>query len=338
MILLLVAAVALASLLLTGMLRRYALARSLIDIPNERSSHSTPMPRGGGAAIVLTFLLGLLVLVAAGFLPAFLFWALFGAGVWTALIGWVDDRGNIPAGIRLFGHFLGASWALYWMGGLPPLFVSGYMPDFGWIGHTLAALYLVWLLNLYNFMDGIDGIAGIEALTVCAGAVVLWLLRPVAHDVLLGPALLAGATAGFLFWNFPWAKIFMGDAGSGFLGIVMGVLSLRAGWAAPELFWGWVILLGTFVVDATVTLLRRARRREKLHQAHRTHAYQHAARKYGAHWPVATAYGIINIFWLLPMAALVATGIIDGVVGAAIAYTPLIGAACWFGAGVEMNR
>ena len=125
----------------------------------------------------------------------------------------------------------------------------------------------------------------------------------------------------------------MGDAGSGFLGIVLGVLSLQAGWIAPELFWGWVILLGVFVVDATWTLLRRLLRGERVYEAHRSHAYQYASREFGRHLPVTLAVGAINLAWLLPIAAWVGLGGLDGLLGVAIAYAPLVGLALRFRAG-----
>ncbi len=328
-------AVALGSFLLTGGLRRYALSRSLLDIPNERSSHGIPTPRGGGLGLVLSFLIGMIVLFLAGALPSPFFWALLGAGGWTAFIGWLDDRGSFPIHLRLVGHFLAAGWALAWLGGLPSLPVFGLEIDLGMTGHLLAAVYLVWLLNLYNFMDGIDGIAGIEAVTVCLGAAILSLLSGSDPGFGILSLLLASAVVGFLFWNFPRARIFLGDAGSGFLGLVLGILSIQAAWTLPELFWSWVVLLGTFVVDATVTLLRRALRREKIFQAHSSHAYQHAARKHRAHVPVSLAFGGINLLWLLPMAALIAIGLLDGVLGVIIAYTPLVWAAYYFKAGIE---
>ena len=322
------------ALLLTGLLRRYALAHHLLDIPNERSSHTVPTPRGGGVAIVLTFLVILPLLGLVTELPTANIWALLGAGGWVAVIGFLDDLGHIPPLWRLLGHFIGAGWALAWLGGLPPLPVFGHMLDLGWLGHGLAAVYLVWLLNLYNFMDGIDGIAGIEAVTVCLGGAVLYALSA-GDSQWMVPVLLLAAVAGFLFWNFPKAKIFMGDAGSGFVGMVLGMLSIQAAWVAPELFWGWVILLGAFVVDATVTLVRRVRRGERFYQAHRSHAYQYAARRYGAHPPVSLAFGAINIFWLLPVAALVAVGRLDGVLGVVMAYAPLIWLAVRFKAGAR---
>ena len=224
-------------------------------------------------------------------------------------------------------------WALTWLCGLPSLLVFGFFLDLGWLGHLLAAVYLVWLLNLYNFMDGIDGIAGIEAVTVCLGGAVLFGLAETGGSEWELPLVLMAAVAGFLFWNFPKARIFMGDAGSGFVGLVLGVFSIQAAWVVPELFWAWVILLGAFVVDATVTLLRRVQRGDKFYEAHRSHAYQYASRKYGAHQPVSLAFGVINLFWLLPVAALVVVGWVDGVVGVVVAYIPLVWLAYCFKAG-----
>jgi Fuc2NAc and GlcNAc transferase len=183
-------------------------------------------------------------------------------------------------------------------------------------------------------MDGIDGIAGIEAFTVCLGGAVLSILLPTDNDLWVLAVLLAAAVTGFLFWNFPRARIFMGDSGSGFLGIVLGLFSIQSAWLAPELFWGWVILLGAFIVDATVTLLRRMARREKVYQAHRSHAYQQASRRYASHWPVSLAFGVINLFWLLPLAVVAATGWLQGIVAVAIAYAPLTWMAWHFGAGL----
>ena len=194
------------------------------------------------------------------------------------------------------------------------------------------AVYLVWLLNLYNFMDGIDGIASVEAICVCVGGALLYVLlgKP---DLALLPLMLAAAVAGFLFWNFPPARIFMGDAGSGFLGIVLGIMSIQAGWVDPALFWSWVILLGVFVVDATFTLVRRLLRGDKVYEAHRSHAYQYASRHYGRHLPVTLAVGVINLAWLLPIALLVGTGRVDGVIGVVVAYAPLVLLAIKFHAG-----
>ncbi|GLO14111.1 glycosyl transferase [Pseudomonas putida] len=325
-------AVLLLSLLMTAGLRRYALARSVIDVPNARSSHTVPTPRGGGVAIVLTFLLAIAGLMLSGAGDSRALVALGGGGALIAIIGFMDDHGHIPARWRLLGHFIAAAWMLAWMGGLPPLTLFGWQVDLGWLGGVLAAVYLVWLLNLYNFMDGIDGIASIEAITVCLGAASLYSLAGLGSHAVL-PMLLAAAVAGFLFWNFPPAKIFMGDAGSGFLGIVLGGLSLQAAWVAPEMLWCWLILLGVFIVDATYTLVRRLLRGDKVYEAHRSHAYQFASRKFGKHLPVTLAVAGLNLCWLLPIAFCVARLGLDGAVGVVLAYIPLVLLAVRFRAG-----
>lgn len=322
---------------LTALLRRYALARSLIDIPNARSSHRQPTPRGGGVAIVVAFLLGVCAASAAGLrLPTEIYYSLLGSGSVIALLGFFDDHGHIAARWRLLGHFTAAAWALFWLGGLPPLVILGHSIEFGWFGYLLASLYLVWLLNLYNFMDGIDGIASIEAISVCVGGALLYVLCGHTHATVL-PLLLSSAVVGFLYWNFPTARIFMGDAGSGFLGVVIGVLSLQAAWINQSLLWGWLILLGVFIVDATFTLLRRLMRGDKVYEAHRSHAYQYASRQFGRHLPVTLAVAAINLCWLLPVAVWVLQGG-DSLIGLLLAYVPLILLAIKFRAGKLERR
>ncbi|MDY0206183.1 MAG: glycosyltransferase family 4 protein [Pseudomonas sp.] len=308
---------------LSGLLLRYAQALNLIDMPNQRSSHSIPKARGGGIAIALTFFMALLYLNTVGLLEFNFFIAALGAGAVVALSGFVDDFIDVSVRWRLLSHFSAAIWALYWLGGLPPLLVFGFTFDLGVIGHVLTAVYIVWLLNLYNFMDGIDGLASIEAICVCAGGALLYVLlgEPI---LALVPVLLAAAVAGFLCWNFPPARIFMGDAGSGFLGLILAVLSLQAAWFSAELLWSWVILLGVFVVDATFTLLRRLVRGDKIYEAHRSHAYQYASRRFAGHRPVTLAVMLINLFWLLPIALAVGVWHLDGVLGVVIAYVPLV--------------
>ncbi|MFJ4157034.1 glycosyltransferase family 4 protein [Pseudomonas sp. NPDC089752] len=318
----LIIAAGLVSLAMTAGLRRYALSRSLLDIPNARSSHTLPTPRGGGLAFVITFLGALLALGWSGVVPAPMLVGLLGAGGLVALIGFMDDHGHIAARWRLLGHFVAAAWGLYWLGGMPALSLFGVQLDIAWLSAILGAFYLVWLLNLYNFMDGIDGIASIEAISVCLGGCLLYWITGNTQAIWL-PLLLAATVAGFLVWNFPPAKIFMGDAGSGFLGIVLGLLALQAAWINPLLFWGWLILLGVFVVDATFTLGRRLLRGEKIYEAHRSHAYQYASRQYGSHLPVSLAVAAINLAWLLPVAIAVLLLKLDGALGTLVAYVPL---------------
>lgn len=325
-------AILILSLLMTAALRRYALVRSVIDVPNARSSHTVPTPRGGGVAIVLSFLLSLVTLMLDGFEQSSTLVAIGGGGALIAVIGFMDDHGHIAARWRLLGHFAAAAWILVWIGGLAPLPLFGWTLDLGLLGGLLAAVYLVWLLNLYNFMDGIDGIASVEAITASLSAALLYWLSGLNGPAVL-PLLLAAAVGGFLFWNFPPAKIFMGDAGSGFIGIVLGGLSLQAAWVSPPMFWCWLILLGVFIVDATYTLVRRLLRGDKVYEAHRSHAYQFASRQYGKHMPVTLAVAALNLGWLLPVAICVTQFGLNGVLGVIIAYVPLIGLAVRYRAG-----
>lgn len=319
------------SLGLTAGLRKYAVSKSLMDIPNGRSSHSVPTPRGGGVSIVVTFLLALTLLAAAQQITLSSLAVLAGAGGLIAIIGFMDDHGHIAARWRLLGHFIAAAWALFWLDGLAPINIMDNAIDLGLIGNVMAVFYLVWMLNLYNFMDGIDGIASVEAICVCCGAgLIYWSCGY--HELIWMPMLLAAAVAGFLFWNYPPAKIFMGDAGSGFLGIILGVLSLQAAWESAQLLWVWLILLGVFIVDATFTLIRRLVRGDKIYEAHRSHAYQFASRRFG-HLRVTWAVGLINIFWLLPIAMWVAVPGNDGLLGVGLAYMPLVVLAVKFKAG-----
>ncbi len=281
---------------------------------------------------MVSFLAALAAVAAVGILPLDQFAGLFGAGLIVALIGFADDHGHIAARWRLLGHFAAASWLLVCFGGLPRLNVFGFDLDLEWYGAILAAVYLVWVLNLYNFMDGIDGIAGAVAICVTVVGAVLyyWCGHP---QQVWTPLLLASACAGFLIWNFPPAKIFMGDAGSGFLGIILASMALQAASIEPQLLWSWLILMGVFVVDATYTMLRRLIRGEKIYEAHRSHAYQYASRQHSSHKKVTLSVVLINIVWLTPLALWVGKGGLDGLSGLVLAYVPLLFLAIRYNAG-----
>jgi Fuc2NAc and GlcNAc transferase len=257
-------------------------------------------------------------------------------GLLVAGLGCMDDYGHLAAKWRFLGHFIAALIVLYsldWK--MPAIDILGWTFS-AYFANILGAVFLVWLINLYNFMDGIDGLAAFEAITVCLGGALLYGLT--GHYVLMAlPLFLMVAVLGFLYWNFPPACIFMGDAGSGFLGIVFGCMALQAGRVDPALFWGWLILLGFFVVDATVTLVCRAASGLKIYEAHRSHAYQHASRYFKSHLKVTIAVQVFNLLWLLPIAAFVGSRYIHGWVGLIIAYVPLVILAVVFKAGRESS-
>lgn len=321
----------------TLVLRRYALTKSLMDIPNERSSHSIPTPRGGGVAIVVSFLLALPVLAGLNLISASTLYGVFGSGLLVALIGFADDHGHIAARWRLLGHFIAAGWALFWFNGLPMIDLFGVIVNLGWFGDILGVVYLVWMLNLYNFMDGIDGLASAEAISVCLGmGLVCWISG--SNDLAWMPLILAGAVAGFLWWNFPPARIFMGDAGSGFLGLVLGGLAIQSSVNSPEMLWSWMIMLGVFIVDATWTLIQRLLRGDKVYEAHRSHGYQHVTDRLDSHALVTSGVVIINACYLFPLALMVGNGWLNGALGALLAYFPLMVLAWKFKAGVPASK
>ena len=320
------------SWLLTIGMRRYAIASHLIDHPNDRSSHSVPTPRGGGVAIVVSFLVFILGMGLTGLVERSLCFALVVSGSLVAVLGFIDDRRPLAAKWRFAGHAAAAGWLIFWISPLPPVPVLGVSLNLGPATAILAAVYVVWSINLFNFMDGIDGLASLEAIAVSlGGALIWWLAQPEGYWPV--PVLFAACVTGFLFLNFPPARIFMGDAGSGFLGLVLALLALWSSRAVPHLFWAWFILEGCFMVDATTTLVRRVTRGERFNQAHRNHAYQYAARRLGAHKPVTLAVLAINVLWLLPLAVAVAINLLDGIVALTIAYAPLVWLAFRFKAG-----
>lgn len=312
-------------------LRRYALAMNIIDHPNARSSHRLPTPRGGGVAIVLSYLGALLYWRVTAGMDSGLFWSLMAGGGVIAALGFRDDQVGLPAGARLAVHLLASAFAVWMLGGWPELDLGFAQLRWGFTGSVLAVLGLAWAINLYNFMDGIDGIAGSQAVFVAAAGAALLCLRGADAMPLM---LLAAAAAGFLLLNWPPARIFMGDAGSGFLGFALGVHALHATTQGATRIWPWLILLGVFVADATLTLLRRAARRIRLTDAHRTHAYQWASRRLGGHRAVTLAVIAINLLGLLP-AALAAEAFPVAGLPLAVLSLILLGLLAWrFDAGV----
>lgn len=244
----------------------------MLDRPNERSSHTVPTPRGGGIAVIAAILAAWLALTGAGALPPRLLTIAAGA-LLLAIVSWRDDRRGLSPAVRLFTQFAAVGlgvWALsggaIFQGWLPPL-----------LDRAAAALLWVWFANLFNFMDGIDGLAGSEAAAI-GGGLTLTAGFGLAADPGLAVAAAAVATAslGFLRWNRAPARVFLGDVGSVPLGYLLGFLLLDA--AARGHPWLALILPLYFLADATITLLRRLLRGERVWQAHCEHFYQQAVR------------------------------------------------------------
>ncbi|MCX6537033.1 MAG: glycosyltransferase family 4 protein [Actinobacteria bacterium] len=333
MIFLIVSATITISFGVTHFVRRNAIKRKKFDIPNDRSSHKNPTPRGGGIAVAAAFIFGLLALLIRRDIDRESFYAIVVPGSLVAIIGYLDDLGRVTAArLRLIGHFVAAVIAVYILGGLPPMTLFSETIDIGFVGNIIAVLFLVWMLNLFNFMDGIDSITGVEALTSCL-VLVFFLINKSETELWQVPALLCGAVVGFLYFNWPPAKIFLGDIGSGFIGFTIGVIALVIAKTQPLITWATIILLGVFIVDATVTLIRRLINKQQISEAHRSHAFQHLANSADRHLKVSLSIAAVNIFWLAPIAWLVVDQRIMPIVGVAISYAPLLVLAVYFKAG-----
>ncbi|MES2211546.1 MAG: glycosyltransferase family 4 protein [Pseudomonadota bacterium] len=258
-----------ATFVAVGVLRRYATQLGLLDIPCARSSHTQITPRGGGGAFVAALLVWALFQPHSHFFPAFWFGGL-PAALMIALVGLWDDYRSLSARVRLLVQCLAVGWALYALHGywpetwmyVPILFVL----PFWWIGG-------VWCTNLFNFMDGTDGFSASEAITVFGFAAFLF-AQVGALDMMWWCLAVVSSVGAFFLWNFPRAKIFMGDAGSGFLGFMIAwvALVMQCIYDIPMALLGMVH--GIFCFDATVTLIRRYLAGERVMEAHRKHAFQ----------------------------------------------------------------
>lgn len=274
----------------TWLARAYAVQRNLIDHPGERRSHGTSTPRGGGISIVLVLLVATLALAMRDPSRAPLLVGFAAALLLVAGIGWWDDHRPLPAWVRLGVHVVAASM-------LSVLMFSAYGEI--WLAIAAFAAALV-LTNVWNFMDGINGLAASQAALVAAGYAVA-----VSGSVWgwLGWALVA-ACLGFLPFNFPRARIFLGDVGSGALGFAIAALAVTAV-GEDGMAWPLALLpLSAFVIDAGLTLGRRLVRRERWWTAHAQHAYQGWARRVGRHVPVTLGYAVWTGLGLLLAAGL----------------------------------
>jgi len=286
---------------LTWTTRIFAIRRSILDIPNERSSHLLPTPRGGGIAIVITFIIAMFYLKHRGWIDANLAWAIAGGGLIIAAVGYCDDVRSIKARFRILLHFLAAAWAVYWLGGFPILILGSIKFYLHAWGIVLAVIGIVWCINLYNFMDGIDGLAGSEGIFVSvASGIALWCAG--ANQLPLMMYLLAATIAGFTLWNWPPAKIFLGDVGSGFLGYIFATLGLYTvnTTLLPVSF--WIIILAVFLCDSTFTLIYRIIQRKQWYAAHREHAYQQLIAHGASHKKVTLTILLFNCCVLFPIA------------------------------------
>ena len=318
--------------LLAHAYRAVALRLLILDKPNHRSAHQAQTPTGAGLSFILVFLASFTLpehTVASStdtilqILPALMV---------VTVVGFLDDYRPLPWPPRAAVHLLCCVYVI-WITGYPQINLLGQVVDLGWLGAFLGVVGLLWLLNLYNFMDGIDGIATLEAVSVLAFAIVISLYLG-QYNIPRPVGVLLAASAGFLLINWPKARVFMGDIGSGFLGLVFGVLVVTQTMLP---LWSWLILLGWFVTDATATISMRLFRGETIAEAHGQHLYQHLNRAVGT---TRTLFYLatINTCWFFPLAFAASIFQELGVVLLGLAYLPMIIFQCYCGAGQPTTK
>ena len=277
--------------------RAFTLRRGLLDIPNERSSHVVPTPRGGGLVMavvaICAYILGNYILgekISTGYL--------IGAAI-IVLIGWLDDVYSLSFIWRFMAQCVAAAIVIYFSGAITSFYLPGFGIQFelGWFSNIVTALLIVWLLNAYNFMDGIDGIGGLQALIAGLSWFGFGILIS-GNGITVISLALAATAFGFLLHNWQPAKIFMGDAGSSFLGFSFAVLPIIARTSDEavnsRLSTFALFAIWPFVFDSAFTIFRRGLRGAKIWSAHREHLYQRFVIGGYEHWQVAVFYGSMS--------------------------------------------
>lgn len=278
------------SFMLTWLIKNFAVQKRLVAIPNERSLHDVPTPHGGGIAIISAWYIGLTILYFSGIVDKTLYFALL-CGILLAVVSLINDLIGLSPSFRLIIQFITSIVAFYFIGGLRPLVLPGINPNLFILIYPLAIIGMVWFINLFNFMDGVDGFSSVEAIIICAVLFVFtWSVTVI---------LLIASITGFLYWNWPKARIFMGDVGSTQLGFILVVLGIYFHNTLEFSILNWIMLTSPFWFDATLTLYRRWRNNEKLSEAHRKHAYQRVVQSGFSHEKVNISLIFINMFTIM---------------------------------------
>jgi UDP-N-acetylmuramyl pentapeptide phosphotransferase/UDP-N-acetylglucosamine-1-phosphate transferase len=278
----------------TGLVLLWLRRRQILDLPNARSSHERPTPRGGGLAVIPVILLCWTGLALDGLVPLGTLAPVAGGGA-LAILSWRDDRGGLSVLIRLAGQIGAVALCLFFLPGVGYIFQGMLAPP---LDIAATAVIWVWFINLFNFMDGIDGISAAETIALGGGVALTGTVTVVAEPgaIWLGLSI-AAAALGFLAWNWHPAKLFLGDVGSIPLGFLLGwLLLVLAGTGA----WAPALILPLYyLADATLTLLYRLLRLQRVWEAHREHFYQKAAQRGASHGAVVRRIAAANAALIL---------------------------------------
>ena len=281
--------------------KKYAIYAGIISNPNYRTLHESPIPRGGGIVFSLLFILTIFFIWQYLNLSKNLLLMLGVGGAIASLFGFIDDIKGIRAGIKLIFQLFISSWTLLCLHS-DNLLLLNSVPIFLIIPALL--FFMVWIINAYNFMDGVDGMAASGAIFTSLTLSLVLFINGNNDELIPIFILIAGLVVGFIFFNWPPASIFMGDAGSIFLGFIFGSLLLFTTLNGSISIWLWLTVFGYFFADTTLTQILRVISIKKWYLPHRSHAYQNLARITGSHLKVTSAVSMYNIFWILPLTLL----------------------------------
>lgn len=279
------------TILLTYLVKKLASRYRIVNEPSERGLHSTSTPRAGGLAIIIVWYIGITFFYIKGVIDDNLYPALM-SGAILAVVGLVDDIVEVKPITRLIIQFIVAILAFYFLGGLrKPITFGIDILTVPFIVYPITIVGMVWFINLFNFMDGADGFASIEAILV---GLVLYIFTGSLELLLL-----ASSVLGFLYWNWPKAKIFMGDVGSTQIGFILVVLGIHYHNTLDFSIFNWMMITAPFWFDASLTLFRRWQNREQLSRPHRKHAYQRFVLAGNSHEKLDIALIVVNVIIFL---------------------------------------
>ena len=316
------------SIVISLIYKKIAINNNIVAIKNHRTLHSLPTPKGGDIVFSFLSLLSFILIWWNWQLPKELFLIIVVGGGVASIFGFVDDIKNIRARIKLIVQIFLAVWVVYWLeyGGL---LLLDWMPTFLTI--FLLLFFMVWIINAYNFIDGIDGLAASEAIFISLTLAVVLFLTNGSIEITAIFILIAASVSGFILFNWPPATIFMGDAGSVFLGYIFGSLLLFTVLTDNISIWSWLTVFGYFFADTTATQIIRIVLVKKWYLAHRSHAYQNLARITGSHLKVTRGITLYNLIWVLPLTLWSAIQPEMGVVTVILAIMPALVVAYKYG-------
>lgn len=321
------------TVVLTSYYKKFAVRWNILDVPNVRSSHKEPIPRGAGITFFISFNVVLGLLAWQNQLSMYYLYPVLLGGPVILILGYWDDLRSLPATIRLVFHFSAALFVfLLISSGFSKAVEISFLPNWPWLTAIFCILFIAWFINLYNFMDGADGLATSIGM-VGSGLIAILSYYAGNKDLAIIYVVLSYALAGFLVFNWYPAKVFMGDSGAYYLGYIFGSLALVSKMYYDSSLYVHLIIFGLFIVDATWTLLRRLFRRERVFQGHRMHAFQKLMARGLGHAKVTSIYILITVLWLFPMAWLSMHYATLSFLFLVLAYLPIFGFVLYFKAG-----